>query len=150
MIPKRLEDVTEVDLVALIENQVREGRTIEYKRELPANSDVGKGKLLAGVSSFANTSGGTSSLALGKKRVSLLRLSVFNALIWTGRYFGLNKRWILDWSRGFGVVFRSSIVAKARGSSCFESTEVGLDRIGFLFKREGFGEETLLESIRWT
>jgi hypothetical protein len=58
MIPKRLEEITEGDLVALIENQVREGRTIEYKRELPAISETGKGKFLAGASSFANTSGG--------------------------------------------------------------------------------------------
>jgi hypothetical protein len=58
MIPKRLDDVTEGDLVALIENQVREGRTIEYKRELPSNSEPGKVKFLAGTSSFANTSGG--------------------------------------------------------------------------------------------
>jgi hypothetical protein len=37
---------------------VREDRTIEYKRELPASSEAGKGKFLAGASSFANTSGG--------------------------------------------------------------------------------------------
>jgi hypothetical protein len=58
MIPKRLEDVTEGDLVALIENQVREGRTIDYKRELPGGNDASKKEFLADVSSFANTSGG--------------------------------------------------------------------------------------------
>src|ERR1039458_9005400 len=58
ILQKRLEEIKEDDLVALIENQVREGRTIEYKRELPANSEAGKMKFLAGASSFANTSGG--------------------------------------------------------------------------------------------
>ncbi|MGB7546414.1 MAG: ATP-binding protein, partial [Terracidiphilus sp.] len=53
-----MEEIGEDDLFALIENQVREDRTIEYKRELPASSETGKGKFLAGASSFANTSGG--------------------------------------------------------------------------------------------
>lgn len=58
MIQKRLEDISEDDLIAFIENQVREGRTIEYKRELPGGSNDAKKELLADVSSFANTSGG--------------------------------------------------------------------------------------------
>jgi hypothetical protein len=58
MIPKQLEEINEDDLVALIENQVREGRTIDYKRELPGGSDASKKEFLADVSSFANTSGG--------------------------------------------------------------------------------------------
>lgn len=37
---------------------MREDRTIEYKRELPASSEAGKGKFLAGAPSIANTSGG--------------------------------------------------------------------------------------------
>jgi hypothetical protein len=58
MIPKRLEDIAEDDLIALIEDQVREGRTIDYKRELPGGNDASKKEFLADVSSFANTSGG--------------------------------------------------------------------------------------------
>ena len=58
MIPKRLEDIAEDDLIALIEDQVREGRTIDYKRELPRGDDKSKKEFLADVSSFANTSGG--------------------------------------------------------------------------------------------
>jgi hypothetical protein len=58
MVPKRLEDITKDDIIALIENQVREGRTIDYKRELPGGSDSSKKGFLADVSSFANTSGG--------------------------------------------------------------------------------------------
>ncbi len=58
MIQKRLEDITEDDIAALITNAVSEGRTIDYKRELPGNSDGAKKEFLADVSSFANTSGG--------------------------------------------------------------------------------------------
>lgn len=58
MILKPLEQIAEDDLLALITNAVSEGRTIDYKRELPGNSDGDKKEFLADVSSFANTSGG--------------------------------------------------------------------------------------------
>jgi hypothetical protein len=58
MIPKQLNDIVEEDLVALITNGVAEGRSIDYKRDLPGNSDGDKKEFLADASSFANTSGG--------------------------------------------------------------------------------------------
>jgi hypothetical protein len=58
MIHKRLSETTEDDLLALINNGVSEGRTIDYKRDLPGGSDSDKKEFLADVSSFANTSGG--------------------------------------------------------------------------------------------
>src|SRR5579864_5364084 len=58
MIQKPLERISEDDILALITNGVTEGRTIDYKRELPGNSDSEKKEFLADVSSFANTSGG--------------------------------------------------------------------------------------------
>lgn len=58
MIPKRLSDIKDDDLSALISGGVTEGRTIEYKRELPGNTDADKKEFLADVSSFANTVGG--------------------------------------------------------------------------------------------
>jgi hypothetical protein len=58
MIHKSLDEITEADLLALITNEVREGRTIDYKRELLAGADADKKELLADVSSFANTGGG--------------------------------------------------------------------------------------------
>jgi hypothetical protein len=41
MIPKPLDHITEADLQALISDAVPEGRTIEYKRALPGNSEKG-------------------------------------------------------------------------------------------------------------
>ncbi len=58
MIQKQLSEIIEADLLALINNKVAEGRTIEYKRDLPSSSDSDKKEFLADVSSLANTSGG--------------------------------------------------------------------------------------------
>ncbi len=54
MIPNEIDQITEDDLHALIENSISEGKTIEYKQELPNNSDSAKKEFLADVSSFAN------------------------------------------------------------------------------------------------
>ncbi|HCE46769.1 MAG TPA: hypothetical protein DET40_24745 [Lentisphaeria bacterium] len=58
MIQKNLDAVSKVDIDSLVANQVREGRTIEYKKLLPGNSDEEKKEFLADVTSFANGSGG--------------------------------------------------------------------------------------------
>jgi predicted HTH transcriptional regulator len=51
-------NITEADLRALITNEVREGKMIDYKRSLPGSADKDKKEFLADVSSFANTAGG--------------------------------------------------------------------------------------------
>lgn len=58
MINKRIEDIQEIDIQALIDNKVLEGKTVEYKKELPNNSDLSKKEFLADITSFANTNGG--------------------------------------------------------------------------------------------
>jgi len=58
MIAKNLDQITEADLLDLENNSVAESKTIEYKQELPGNSDDDKKEFLADVSSFANASGG--------------------------------------------------------------------------------------------
>ena len=58
MIGKNIEQITVEDLQALIDNEVSERKTIEYKQSLPSNSDADKKEFLADVSSFANASGG--------------------------------------------------------------------------------------------
>jgi hypothetical protein len=58
MIPKPLEEITEEVLLALISDGAAEGRTIDYKKELPGGSDGDKKEFLADASSFSNTSGG--------------------------------------------------------------------------------------------
>lgn len=58
MIEKSLEAITKADIDALITDETREGRTIEYKRELPDNSEKGKFGLIKQITSFANAAGG--------------------------------------------------------------------------------------------
>ncbi len=58
MIQKKLLDIKKEDIQQLIDNQVFEGKTLEYKAILPTNGDEGKKEFLADVSSFANTDGG--------------------------------------------------------------------------------------------
>src|SRR5882724_3565153 len=58
MISRKLEEIAAVDLEHLLANSVTEGKTIEYKKVLPGNSDSDKKEFLADVSSFANTTSG--------------------------------------------------------------------------------------------
>ncbi len=58
MILKSVDQIAEEDLLSLISNSVTEGKQIEYKQDLPGNSDSDKKEFLADVSSFANSSGG--------------------------------------------------------------------------------------------
>lgn len=55
---KQLADLEECDLQSLIDDKVAEGKNIEYKRDLPQNSDQAKKEFLADVSSFSNSAGG--------------------------------------------------------------------------------------------
>jgi hypothetical protein len=58
MINKKFDEIKYEDLIYLIQNQILEGKDIEYKSELPGNSDQDKKEFLADVSSFCNTNGG--------------------------------------------------------------------------------------------
>lgn len=55
---KLLQSINRDDLQALIDAEVPEGRDLEYKQELPGNSDGNKKEYLSDVSSFANAGGG--------------------------------------------------------------------------------------------
>ena len=55
---KPIDLLTEDDLQELKDNEVSEGKTIEYKLKLPNNTHEDKREFLADVSSFANASGG--------------------------------------------------------------------------------------------
>ena len=58
MINKQIDEITEEDIENLILNKEREGKTIEYKRDFPDNTDKSKKKYLASIASFANSFGG--------------------------------------------------------------------------------------------
>jgi hypothetical protein len=58
MIQKNIENITKKDLEFLIDNEILESRTLDYKQELNLDKLSDKKELLADISSFANTSGG--------------------------------------------------------------------------------------------
>lgn len=58
MINKPLDEITSIDIEALVTNSTSESITLEYKRELPGTTDADKKEFLADVSALANTSGG--------------------------------------------------------------------------------------------
>lgn len=58
MLDKKLAQITTDDLKNLFTNQVRESKTLEYKREFPKGDYESVKDFLAGISALANTSGG--------------------------------------------------------------------------------------------
>lgn len=58
MINKPLSQIGKPELESLVDNAVKESRTIEYKQTLPGPKEGDKKEFLADVSSFANASGG--------------------------------------------------------------------------------------------
>jgi hypothetical protein len=67
MIPNPLEAISLKDLQLLVDNQVHEGKGIEYKRELPSDSNEHRREFLKDVSSFANTDGGDLLIGVAAK-----------------------------------------------------------------------------------
>jgi len=67
MIPKRVDDISYVDIVELVENKVSEGPTLEYKQCLPQSGDD-KREFLYDVSSLANGSGGDLIYGIQEER----------------------------------------------------------------------------------
>ena len=68
MIAKEFDSITKADIEALVANAVAERRTIEYKQQLPGNSDGDKREFLADVSSFANAAGGDIIYGITEQR----------------------------------------------------------------------------------
>jgi hypothetical protein len=80
-IDRPLKEVAESDLLALVSAAVREGKSIEFKREINLSDDSAKRKFFASVASFANTQGGDIVFGMEAKdgvAVAISPLSDFN------------------------------------------------------------------------
>ena len=82
MIPKALAEITAQDLTALVEASHPEGRTIDYKRELPGNSDDDKRNFLYDVTHSRTASAATSSLASRSALALAGRTPGFQSGLW--------------------------------------------------------------------
>lgn len=120
MIPKPFDAIPKSDIEALVQNQVREGRTIEYKKVLPGNSDKDKREFLADISSFANAGGGDllygvsatdgvpqdASGLEGNLDAELLRLENLMRDGFNPRVYGLRMRTIDGFAKGPVLLIR--------------------------------------------
>jgi len=70
MINRRIDEIDQAAIQELVDGQVAEGRTLEYKQQLPGRTDSEKKEFLADVSSFANTSGGDIVYGMVERRDS--------------------------------------------------------------------------------
>jgi len=80
MINKHIDKIEFNDLEQLQSNVVLEGKTIEYKKLLPTNSDADRKEFLTDISSFSNASGGD------------LIFGISEGLLWTQGYAGCRIR----------------------------------------------------------
>ena len=62
----RFDEVDEAALQSLVENQVRESLTLDFKETLPGKSDQDKRELLKDVTAFANADGGDLLFGVGE------------------------------------------------------------------------------------
>lgn len=67
---KRLEDITQDDLEQLVLDKQREGAKLDYKEELPGNSESEKKEFVNDISSFANSAGGLIIYGIVEERDS--------------------------------------------------------------------------------
>ena len=58
MLPQHFDAIDKDDIERLVANNVAEGRTLDFKEELPGSSDNDKKEFLFDVSALANAQGG--------------------------------------------------------------------------------------------
>ena len=73
MLVKSPSQITERDLLALIEDREAEGKTIDYKRQAVSHDD--RKEFLYDISSFANTAGGYLIFGMEERKLSFLESS---------------------------------------------------------------------------
>ena len=68
MITKTFDQIEAADIQALIRDQTSEGKTLEYKQELPGRTDKAKKEFLTDIISFANAAGGDIIYGIEEQR----------------------------------------------------------------------------------
>jgi len=58
MINQNIENITEADILTLVQNGDEESQTLDYKQELPGRDASARHEFCADICAFANTQGG--------------------------------------------------------------------------------------------
>lgn len=121
MISKPLAEITAADIQRLVTERTPEGRSIEFKRELPDSKDSDRKEFLADVSSFANALGGdlifgveekdgvaaaAHGLAVGNIDAEVLRLDEMIRSGISPRIVGWQTQVVSGLAKGPAVVIR--------------------------------------------
>jgi hypothetical protein len=121
MIEGPIETISAADILRLVERRVAEGRTLEFKRDLPAGRDDDVKEFLADVTALANSNGGDLIFGVGETdgaAASLHPISGdgvdkviqrFEDLLKDGvepRLAGVRPRWIETGPKGGVIILR--------------------------------------------
>lgn len=68
MLPLQFDRITKEQVIALVAGKAREGRHLDYKRDLPAPGNDAKKEFLADVTSFANSGGGVIVFGVAEEK----------------------------------------------------------------------------------
>ena len=115
-----LDSITESSLQNLLKFQIPEKKSIEYKSELPSNSDKDKREFLADVSSFANAEGG--NLLYGVKEEDGIAIEIT----------GVNVDSVDDQKAWFENLMRTSIEPRLT-SYCIQYCKLRNGNVVFIF-----------------
>ena len=121
MIGRVIDDIREEDLLQLVAQSVSEGRSLEFKRELPSGTDADVKEFLADVTSLANAQGGdlvfgiedaggvataVAPLSVSDPDATILRLENMLRDGVEPRLAGVRSKWIPLAAGGGAVVLR--------------------------------------------
>jgi hypothetical protein len=68
VLPFNIDQITPANVTGLVSGKMREGRDIDYKRELPGRTGDAKKEFLADVTSFANATGGAIIFGVSEEK----------------------------------------------------------------------------------
>lgn len=137
MFPRHASDITDENIEYLIENDVLEGKEIEYKRELSMDYDGHPEKFLAETTSFANSRGGHLIIGIEESEgdVEFYGLELDNPDAEIGRWEGLLQNCVQPRLPSYEIVAVSVRGQYVMVVQIYESS-IGPHRV----ERQGFRE----------
>lgn len=143
MFPRHASDITDEHILQLIENNVLEGKALEYKRELSMDYDGHPEKFLAETTSFANSRGGHLVIGLAEEEgeVEFFGLDLDDTDAEISRWEGLLQNCVQPRLPGYEIVAVPVEDQHVIVVQVFEST-IGPHRVERQSLREFYGRSS--------